>query len=440
MPPTRLLILGAAGRDFHDFNVLYRHAADVEVVGFTATQIPDIAGRRYPASLAGPRYPDGIPIFEEAALEQLIARLDVDDVVFAYSDVGHEHVMHLAARALAAGAGFRLNGPAMMLESSRPVVSITATRTGTGKSQTSRKVRALLAAAGKRVAAIRHPMPYGDLEAQRVQRFASQEDLTAASVTIEEREEYEPYLEQGAVIFAGVDYEEILRAAEAEADVIVWDGGNNDVPFVRPDIDICVVDPFRAGHELSYWPGEVNLRRAGVVIINKVDTAPRAGIEEVRRNVAAVAPLATVIEAASPPVADDPSVIEGRRVLVVEDGPTITHGEMPFGAGAVAAEQSGAVELIDARPFAVGSIARTYEKHTHIGAVLPAMGYSDEQRADLKATIEGAQAEAIVIGTPIDLERVIDLGDIPRTRVRYELEEVRGPSLEDVLAPVLRRG
>jgi predicted GTPase len=434
MAPTRLLILGAAGRDFHDFNVLYRHAPDVEVVGFTATQIPDIAGRRYPASLAGPHYPDGIPIFEEADLEQLIARLDVDDVVFAYSDVGHEYVMHLAARAVAAGAGFRLNGPAMMLKSSRPVVSITATRTGTGKSQTSRKVRALLAASGKRVVAIRHPMPYGDLEAQRVQRFATQEDLAAASVTIEEREEYEPYLEQGAVIFAGVDYEEILRAAEAEADVIVWDGGNNDVPFVQPDIDICVVDPFRAGHELGYWPGEVNLRRAGVVIINKVDTAPREGIEEVRRNVAAVAPHATVIEAASPPVADDPAVIAGKRVLVVEDGPTITHGEMPFGAGAVAAEEGGAVELIDARPFAVGSIARTYEKYTHIGAVLPAMGYSGEQRADLQATIEAARPEAIVIGTPIDLERVVDLGDIPRTRVRYELEEVRGPRLQEVLA------
>ena len=435
--PARVLILGAAGRDFHDFNVLYRQNSDVEVVGFTATQIPDIAGRQYPAVLAGERYPDGIPIFDESELEALIDRFDVDDVVFAYSDVGHEYVMHLAARSVAAGAGFRLNGAAMMLESIKPVVSITATRTGTGKSQTSRKVRAVLAAAGKRVAAIRHPMPYGDLEAQRVQRFANQDDLAAADVTIEEREEYEPYLEQGAVIFAGVDYEAILRAAEAEADVIVWDGGNNDVPFIRPDIDICVVDPFRAGHELRYWPGEANVRRAGVIVINKVDTAPEAGLDEVRRNIAAIAPHAVVIEAASPPIADDPSVISGRRVLVVDDGPTITHGEMAFGAGAVAARQSGAIELIDARPFAVGSIAKTYEKFTHIGSVLPAMGYSDEQRADLEATIKAAKPEAVVIGTPIDLASIIDLGDIPRTRVRYELEEMSGPTLEEVLAPLL---
>jgi predicted GTPase len=281
-------------------------------------------------------------------------------------------------------------------------------------------------------------MPYGDLEAQRVQRFATQDDLAAAQVTIEEREEYEPYLEQGAVIFAGVDYAAILQAAEAEADVIVWDGGNNDVPFIRPDIDICVVDPFRAGHELRYWPGEANVRRCGVVVINKVDTAPQEGLDEVRRNIATLAPNAIVIEAASPPLADDPSVIAGRRVLVVDDGPTITHGEMAFGAGAVAARQSGAVELIDPRPFAVGSIVKTYEKYTHIGAVLPAMGYSDEQRADLEATIKAAAPDAIVIGTPIDLERVIDLGDIPRTRVRYELEEVRGPSLEEVLVPVMQ--
>jgi predicted GTPase len=434
---TRVLILGAAGRDFHDFNVCYRGDSSFEVVGFTATQIPDIAGRRYPASLAGPGYPDGIPIFEEADLASVIAEHDVDEVVFAYSDVGHEHVMHLAARAVAAGAGFRLHGSEMMLSSTRPVVSITATRTGTGKSQTSRKVRAVLAAAGKRVAAIRHPMPYGDLAAQAVQRFATAADLDTARVTIEEREEYEPYLEQGAVIFAGVDYEAILHAAEGEADVIVWDGGNNDVPFIVPDIDICVVDPFRAGHELRYWPGEANVRRAGVVIINKVDTAPPDGLAAVRANVAEVAPNATVIEAASPPVADDPTVIEGRRVLVVDDGPTITHGEMPFGAGAVAARACGATELIDARPFAVGSIAKTYAQHRHIGAVLPAMGYSDEQRADLEATIRAADPEAIVIGTPIDLASVIDLGDIPRTRVRYELEERTGPTLEEVLAPLI---
>ena len=437
--PTRVLILGAAGRDFHNFNVHYREGRRSVVVGFTATQIPDIAGRTYPPELAGPRYPDGIPIFDESELEKLISRLDVDEVVFAYSDVSHEHVMHLAARTVAAGAAFRLLGDEVMLDSAKPVVSITATRTGTGKSQTSRKVRALLTAAGKRVAAIRHPMPYGNLAAQAVQRFATRADLDAAQVTIEEREEYEPYLEQGAVIFAGVDYEAIMHAAEAEADVLVWDGGNNDVPFINADLDICVVDPFRAGHELRYWPGEVNLRRADVVIINKVDTAPAEGLEEVRRNVALVAPRATVIEAASPVIVERPEIIEGKRVLVIEDGPTITHGEMPFGAGAVAARAHGAAELIDVREMAVGSLVETFEKFPHIGPVLPAMGYSDSQRTDLRDTIAAAAPEAIVIGTPIDLEQVINLGSIPRTRVRYELEEVAGPTLQSVLAPLTGR-
>lgn len=436
---TNVLILGAAGRDFHDFNVRYRGRHDVRVVGFTATQIPDIAGRRYPAELAGEGYPDGIPIFEEDELEALIARLDVDEVLFAYSDVTHEHVMHLAARTVAAGASFRLAGDETMLAAPVPVVAITATRTGTGKSQTSRRVRRILADAGKRVAAIRHPMPYGDLAAQAVQRFATAADLDAADVTIEEREEYEPYLRDGAVVFAGVDYAAITQKAAAESDIIVWDGGNNDLPFLLPDLWICVLDPFRAGHELRYWPGEANLRRADVVIINKMDTAPADGVELVRRNVAAAAPNATVIEAASPITVDDPAVITGKRVLVVDDGPTITHGEMSFGAGAVAAERHGAAELIDPRPAAVGSIAEMYARYPHIGPVLPAMGYSDRQRRELEATIREANPEGVVIGTPIDLAGVIDLGDLPSTRVTYELEVVAGPSLESVLQGVIHR-
>ncbi len=436
---TRVLILGAAGRDFHNFNTLYRDNPEFTVVGFTATQIPDIAGRRYPKELAGELYPDGIPIFDESRLEELIADLDVDFVLFSYSDVTHEHVMHLAARAVAAGASFGVPGDKTLIKSNKPVVSITATRTGTGKSQTSRHIRQILADAGVRVAAIRHPMPYGDLNAQRVQRLASFEDLDAADVTIEEREEYEPYIRQGAVIYAGVDYGEILARAEEEADVIIWDGGNNDLPFYQVDLGFCVVDPFRAGHELRYWPGEANLRMADVVVINKVDTAPSEGLEEVRKNVAELAPNAKVVEAASPIRVDDPSVITGKRVLVLDDGPTITHGEMPFGAGAVAAEQNGAAELIDARPYAVGSLVGVYEKYSHIGNVLPAMGYSDTQRKELQETITAAAPEGIVIGTPIDLAGVIDLGDVPRTRIYYELEVKEGPSLEELLAPIIAK-
>jgi len=433
---ARVLILGAAGRDFHNFNTLYRDNPDFRVVGFTATQIPNIADRRYPPDLAGALYPNGIPIFAEEQLEQLIGELDVDHVLFSYSDVTHEHVMHLAARAVAAGASFGVAGDAALIRSNKPVVAITATRTGTGKSQTSRQVRQVLVDAGVRVAAIRHPMPYGDLSAQRVQRLGSFADLDAAKVTIEEREEYEPYIRQGAVIFAGVDYGEILAAAEKEADVIIWDGGNNDLPFYHVDLAFCVVDPFRAGHELRYWPGEANLRRADVVIINKVDSAPADGLVEVRRNVAALAPNAAVIEAASPIAVDDPSVITGKRVLVLDDGPTITHGEMPFGAGVVAARQHGATELIDPRPYAVGSLATVYEKYPHIGTVLPAMGYSDVQRKELQETIAAAAPEGIVVGTPIDLAAVIDLGDIPSTRIYYELEIRNGPSLEELLAPI----
>ncbi len=434
---ARVLILGAAGRDFHNFNTLYRDNPDVTVVGFTATQIPDITDRRYPPELAGELYPDGIPIFAEDELERLIVDLSVDHVLFSYSDVTHEHVMHLASRAVAAGASFGVPGDEALLRPNKPVVAITATRTGTGKSQTSRRIRQILADAGISVAAIRHPMPYGDLNAQRVQRLGSFADLDAADVTIEEREEYEPYIRQGAVIYAGVDYGEILAAAESEADVIIWDGGNNDLPFYHVDLGFCVVDPFRAGHELRYWPGEANLRKADVVVINKVDTAPAEGLEEVRRNVAALAPHATVIEAASPIQVDDPSVISDKRVLVLDDGPTITHGEMPFGAGAVAARQHGASELIDPRPFAVGSLVEVYEKYPHIGPVLPAMGYSDRQREELRATIAAAAPDGIVIGTPIDLAGVIDLGDIPRTRIYYELEVKSGPSLEELLAPIV---
>ncbi|MGD2052424.1 MAG: cyclic 2,3-diphosphoglycerate synthase [Acidimicrobiia bacterium] len=431
--PTRVLILGAAGRDFHDFNVLYRGRPEIRVVGFTAAQIPDIDDRRYPAELAGPGYPDGIPIHPEEDLERLVAQENVDLVLFAYSDVSHEHVMHLAARAVAAGAAFSLVGDAALLTSSKPVVAVTATRTGSGKSQTSRRVRQVLAAAGKRVAVVRHPMPYGDLLRQRVQRFATFEDLTAADVTVEEREEYEPYLREGAVVYAGVDYEAILRAAEGDADVIVWDGGNNDLPFFRPDLSICVVDPFRPGHELRYWPGEANLRRADVVLVNKVDTAPPEGVAEVRSNVAAANPGAVVIEAASPITVEHPDLIDGKRVLVVEDGPTITHGGMAEGAGAVAARRHGAAELIDPRPFAAGSLAGVYAAFPHIGRVLPAMGYGPEQRAELEATIRAADPDTVVIGTPIDLARVVDLGDLPRTRVFYELEITSGPTMEELL-------
>lgn len=437
--PTNVLILGAAGRDFHDFNVLYRNDSDVKVVGFTATQIPDIAGRRYPAELAGSGYPDGIPIFEERELERLISRLGVDVVQFAYSDVTHEHVMHLAARSVAAGASFRLAGRETMLQASVPVVAVTAARTGAGKSQTSRYLRRILIDAGRSVVAIRHPMPYGDLVRQRLQRFATAEDLEAAEVTIEEREEYEPYVREGAVVYAGVDYAAILEAASKEAEVILWDGGNNDLPFVRPDLWICVVDPYRPGHELRYWPGEANLRSADVVVINKVDTAPQEGVEVVRANVAAVAPGASVIEAASPITVDDPSVIEGRRVLVVDDGPTITHGEMAYGAGAVAARRHGASELIDPRAAAVGSIRDVFVKYPHIGPVLPAMGYGDTQRAELEATIRNLQPEGVVVGTPIDLAAVIDLGGIPSTRVRYELEQVAGPTFESLLQGVIHQ-
>ena len=436
--PRRIIILGAAGRDFHDFNTMYRGKSDFEVVAFTATQIPDIAGRKYPAELAGSGYPEGIPIVPEDDLEELIEKEHIDLAVFAYSDVSHVHVMHLAARVNAAGASFLLPGNRTMLKSSKPVVSVTAVRTGAGKSQTSRKIRGIVHAADKHAAAIRHPMPYGNLLLQRLQRFETFADLDAADVTIEEREEYEPYLREGAVVFAGADYEAILRAAEDEADVILWDGGNNDTPFIRPDIDICVVDPHRAGHEVEYWPGEANLRRAGAIIINKVDSADPDALEQLRATIASVNPRATVTEAESALTVADPSLVEGKRVLVVEDGPTTTHGDMAYGAGLVAAQRMGAAEIVDPRPFAAGSLVEVFAKYRHLEQVLPAMGYGDAQRADLRETIHRASdsIDAVVIGTPIDLSGILDL-EVPSVRVFYDLEERTGPTLDELLEPVL---
>ncbi len=435
---TNVVILGAAGRDFHNFNVLYRTDATCRVVAFTATQIPDIANRVYPPQLAGDLYPNGVPIVPEDRLETLIAEEGIDVVMFAYSDIGHDHVMHLAARANAAGASFLLAGDETMLRSSKPVISVTAARTGSGKSQTSRRIRSIAAEAGARAAAIRHPMPYGNLVKQRVQRFETFEELVAAEATIEEREEYEPYLREGAVVFAGADYAAILEAAEAETDVVLWDGGNNDTPFIRPDLDICVVDPHRAGHELRYWPGEANLRRADVIVINKVDSADPEDLATIRANVAAANPDAEVIEAASVVRVEDPDLIAGKRVLIVEDGPTTTHGEMTYGAGMVAAQTFGAAEVIDPRPFAVGSLVDVFEKWTHLEQVLPAMGYGEQQRADLRDTIHRASADAdvVVVGTPIDLAGLLDL-ETPSVRVFYDLEEKSGPSLEELVAPLI---
>jgi predicted GTPase len=433
--PTRILIAGAAGRDFHNFNTVFRDDDNFRVVAFTATQIPNIDGRRYPAELSGPLYPQGIPIFPEDEMEALIAEHDIDDVVFAYSDVSHETVMHLASRALAAGAGFRLLGPHVtMVESTKPLVSVCAVRTGSGKSQTSRRVLQILQEelGYDRVVAIRHPMPYGDLAAQAVQRFASYEDMDRHNCTIEEREEYEPYVERGAVIYAGVDYEAILREAEKEADIIIWDGGNNDLPFYAPDLHIVVVDPHRAGHELHYHPGEANLRMADVVVINKVDTAVHEDVVTVQNNVRRVNPQAILIKAASPISVEDPEAIRGKRVLVVEDGPTLTHGEMAYGAGVVAAEYFGAAEIVDPHPYAVRSIAATYEKYPSTGAVLPAMGYGAEQIADLEETINVTPADMVLIATPIDLGSIVDI-DRPNQRVRYELQEIGRPTLSDVL-------
>jgi predicted GTPase len=429
--------MGAGGRDFHDFNVALRDDPNVEVVAFTAAQIPGIGDRTYPPSLSGPRYPDGIPIRPEAELTELLCEHAVDEVVLAYSDLSHEAVMHKASLVLAAGADFRLLGPkATMIASSKPVVAVCAVRTGAGKSQTSRRVGRALTDAGLRVALVRHPMPYGDLEAMRVQRFGSIADIDEASPTIEEREEYEEPVRMGLTMYAGVDYEAILRQAEQEADVVVWDGGNNDFPFFVPDLLIVVADALRPGHELRYHPGEVNLRLADVVVVNKVDSADDRDVESVIANVEAVNPDAAVILAASPPRLDSGPELRGRRVLVVEDGPTLTHGEMPYGAGLVAARNAGAGAIVDPRPFAVGSIADTFEAWPQLGLVLPAMGYSDTQLAELAATIDAADCDVVVTGTPIDLGRLIQSRH-PIRHVRYELEEKEGPTIADVLEPIV---
>lgn len=436
MEKQRILIMGAAGRDFHNFNTFFRGNPLYEVVAFTATQIPDIEGRRYPAELAGEGYPDGIPIYSEEELPELIKKLRVHQVVFAYSDVPHLYVMHKASLVNALGADFWLMGPdKTMVRSSKTVVAVTAVRTGSGKSQTTRYVGKILTEAGKKVAVIRHPMPYGKLEEQVVQRFATYEDLDLHKCTIEEREEYEPHIDIGMVVYAGVDYEAILRQAEQEADVILWDGGNNDLPFYNTDLHIVVVDPHRAGHETSYHPGESNLRRADVAIINKVDSADAAAVEAVKAAVAANNPGAEVILANSPITVDDPDLIKGKKVLVVEDGPTLTHGEMAYGAGVIAAEKLGA-QLIDPRPFAVGSIKKTFEKYNHLEKLLPAMGYGKTQIKELETTINSSPAEMVVIGTPIDLRRVMTL-DKPAVRVRYDLEEIGTPRLAELLKKVM---
>jgi len=429
----KILILGAAGRDFHNFNVVFRNNADYRVVAFTATQIPDIAGRCYPPELAGPLYPTGIPIFEEKEMEKLVAEHGIDAVVFSYSDVSYPTLMHVASRALAAGVDFWLLGTEhTQIKSSVPVVSICAVRTGCGKSPLSRMVASQLRSQGLKVVAIRHPMPYGDLAAQTVQRFATIEDLDRHKCTIEEREEYEPHLRQGTVVYAGVDYEKILRQAEKEADVILWDGGNNDTPFYASDLEIVVVDPHRPGHEIGYFPGEVNLRRAQVIVINKVDTAAPENVEIVRQNIAKNNPKAKVVEMACRVSVCMPDLIQGSRVLVVEDGPTLTHGEMPYGAGVVAARKYGAAELVDPRPYAVGSIRSTYERYPHMTELLPAMGYSDTQRHELQETIHRTPCDLVLVATPIDLAHVITL-DKPSVRVSYEVEELNSPGLADIL-------
>ncbi|HZK05611.1 MAG TPA: cyclic 2,3-diphosphoglycerate synthase [Actinomycetaceae bacterium] len=435
--PRRIVIIGAAGRDFHDFNVLYRNDPSVRVVAFTATQIPDIAGRAYPAELAGPNYPDGIPILDETELTDLITRERVDEAVFAYSDITHENVMHLASESLAAGARFVIPGASeTMLSSTKPVLAVTAVRTGAGKSQTTRYIAGLLQEMGLRVVAVRHPMPYGDLAAQAVQRFATVEDLDLHRCTIEEREEYEPYLVNGFVIYSGVDYERILRQAETEADVILWDGGNNDMPFYKPDLHISVADPLRAGDETRYHPGEANLRMADIVIINKCDSATAEQIAAVEDAARRANPGARIMLTESPVTVSDPDAVRGRRVVVVEDGPTLTHGSMSWGAGLVAARAAGAAEIVDPSPSAVGSLADTYRKYPHAVGVLPAMGYSDAQIADLAATIEAADAEVVVSGTPIDLTRVLTVSK-PIVQTAYDLREREPGALAEAVSEVL---
>jgi len=431
--------MGAAGRDFHNFNVHFRNNSSYEVVAFTATQIPGIERRIYPKELAGPNYPNGIPILPEEELPRLIKENAVDQIVFAYSDVSHEYVMHKASVALASGADFCLMGPkTTMLKATVPVVSVGAVRTGSGKSQTSRQVANILKNKGLRVAVIRHPMPYGDLSKQVWQRFASYEDLDKYECTIEEREEYEPHIDNGIIVYAGVDYEKILREAEKEANVIVWDGGNNDLPFYRPDLHIVVADPHRVGHEITYHPGEANLRMANVVVINKIDTADPNNVKLVEQNIKTVNPNATILEAYSPITADKPELIKGKRALVIEDGPTLTHGNMPYGAATIAAKNFGAMEVVNPKSYAVGSIKETYEKYTHLGPILPAVGYGEKQVAELKETIDRTPCDVVIIGTPIDLRRVVAISR-PTVRVKYELQVLGPISLEEILVEFLKR-
>ena len=433
MTRAKTLIMGAAGRDFHNFNTYFRRNDNYDVVAFTATQIPDIEGRRYPPELSGDLYPDGVPIHPEERLEELIRSHGVQLVVFAYSDVSHEYVMHMASRVTAQGPDFILMGPnTTTLKSKKPVVAVTAVRTGVGKSQTTRRVAEILQGLGKKVVAVRHPMPYGDLSKQIWQRFGSLDDLDRYDCTIEEREEYEPHINRGITVYAGVDYQEILSRAEAEADVILWDGGNNDLPFFKPSIHITLVDPHRAGHEVSYYPGETNLRMADVLVINKIATAPPQGTDEVRENIAHANPEAIVIDAASPITVDKPQEIRGKRALVIEDGPTLTHGNMKYGAGVVAAKKFGASALVDPREAAVGRIAETFRIYPEIGTLLPAMGYSEQQIEDLETTINKTECDVVVIATPIDLRRLIDIKH-PTVRVGYELQEIGAPTLESVL-------
>jgi predicted GTPase len=440
MQKIKVVIMGAAGRDFHNFNVYFRDNSAYEVVAFTATQIPGIEGRTYPPELAGPNYPKGIPIYPEEELPKLIKENDIDQVIFAYSDVSHEYVMHKASIVLASGADFRLMGPkTTMLRAKVPVVSVGAVRTGSGKSQTSRQVAKILKDKGLRVVVIRHPMPYGDLRKQVWERFASYEDLDKYECTIEEREEYEPHIDNGIIVYAGVDYGKILEEAEKEADIIVWDGGNNDLPFYKPDLHIVVADPHRAGHEITYHPGEANLRMANIVIINKVDTADPKNVEKVKENVRWVNPNALVLDAASPITADKPELIKGRRALVIEDGPTITHGNMPYGAATIIAKRLGASEIVDPKPYASGSIKEAYKKYVHLGAILPALGYGEKQVAELKETIDRTPCDVVVIGTPIDLRRVMTINK-PTVRVKYELQVLGPISLEQVLEEFLQRG
>ena len=431
--PQRVVIMGAAGRDFHNFNVFFRDNPRYRVLAFTAAQIPNIEGRTYPAELAGSEYPDGIPIHGEEELTRLLAQEGVDEVVFSYSDVSHEFVMHKASVALAAGADFRLLGPkATMLRAEVPVVSVCAVRTGSGKSQTARRVASILKDLDKRVVVVRHPMPYGNLLNQKVQRFASYEDLDRYQTTIEEREEFEPHLQHGTVVYAGVDYDQVLKQAQLEADILLWDGGNNDLPFFQPDLHIVLVDPLRPGHELRYHPGEANLRMADVVVVNKIDSAREADVALVEENVRSANPRAALVEAESMVTVQNPEAIEGKRVVVVEDGPTLTHGEMGYGAGVVAARRFGAAQIVDPRPYAAGTLKEIYEAYPTTGPVLPAMGYGEQQIADLQATLQETPSDLILVATPIDLARLIQV-DRPMERVRYELREIGTPNLEGIL-------